>query len=99
MGSWIFAEDIADQIRSGAEEVTLQILDLSSGAADAAGAGNSGDFTPEQFRALTPEQLRAHYQYFTEADMAKARAAGFDHAFMSLEDAVADYVRNYLVNE
>ena len=60
VGSWIFAEDIADQIRSGAKEVTLQILDLSSGAADAAGAGNSGDFTPEQFRALTPEQLRAH---------------------------------------
>ena len=46
-----------------------------------------------------PEQLRAHYQYFTEADMTKARAAGFEHAFMTLEDAVADYVRNYLVNE
>ena len=46
-----------------------------------------------------PEQLRAHYQYFTEADMSKTRAAGFDHAFMPLEDAVADYVRNHLVNE
>ena len=46
-----------------------------------------------------PEQLRAHYQYFTEADMAKARAAGFNHAFLPLEDAVADYVRNHLVNE
>ena len=46
-----------------------------------------------------PEQLRAHYQYFTEADMSKARAAGFTHAFLALEDAVADYVRNHLVNE
>ena len=46
-----------------------------------------------------PEQLRAHYQYFTEADMSKARAAGFSHAFLPLEDAVADYVRNHLVNE
>ena len=46
-----------------------------------------------------PEQLRAHYQYFTEADMSKARAAGFTHAFLSLEDAVADYVQNHLVNE
>ena len=46
-----------------------------------------------------PEQLRAHYQYFTEADMSKARAAGFDHDFLSLEDAVADYVRKHLVNE
>ena len=31
--------------------------------------------------------------------MTTARAAGFEHAFMTLEDAVADYVRNYLVNE
>jgi ADP-L-glycero-D-manno-heptose 6-epimerase len=46
-----------------------------------------------------PEQLRAHYQYFTEADMSKTRAAGFNHAFLPLEDAVADYVRNHLVNE
>ncbi len=46
-----------------------------------------------------PEQLRAHYQYFTEADMSKARAAGFTHAFLSLEDAVADYVRKHLVHE
>ncbi len=46
-----------------------------------------------------PEQLRAHYQYFTEADMSKTRAAGFDHAFLPLEDAVDDYVRNYLANE
>ena len=46
-----------------------------------------------------PEQLRAHYQYFTEADMSKTRAAGFDHTFLSLEDAVADYVQNHLVHE
>ena len=46
-----------------------------------------------------PVQLRAHYQYFTEADMSKARAAGFDHAFTTLENAVADYVRNHLVSE
>ncbi len=46
-----------------------------------------------------PEQLRAHYQYFTEADMSKARAIGFTHEFLSLEDAVADYVQKHLVNE
>jgi len=43
-----------------------------------------------------PESLRGHYQYFTEADMSKARAAGFAHEFMTLEDAAADYVRNYM---
>jgi ADP-L-glycero-D-manno-heptose 6-epimerase len=44
-----------------------------------------------------PETLRAKYQYFTQADMTKARAAGFAHEFMSLEDGVKDYVQSYLL--
>ena len=43
-----------------------------------------------------PESLREKYQYFTEADMQKLRAAGYEAPFTSLEDGVADYVRNYL---
>jgi ADP-L-glycero-D-manno-heptose 6-epimerase len=43
-----------------------------------------------------PETLRPKYQYFTKADVAKLRAVGFTQPFTSLEDAVADYVRNYL---
>lgn len=43
-----------------------------------------------------PESLRAHYQYFTEADMAKVHAAGFTEPFFTLEDAAADYIRGYL---
>ena len=43
-----------------------------------------------------PAHLRDKYQYFTEADTRKLRAAGCRHAFLPLEDAVADYVRNYL---
>ena len=46
-----------------------------------------------------PEELRAHYQYFTEADMSKVRAIGFDRTFMELEDAIDDYVKNYIVKE
>lgn len=46
-----------------------------------------------------PQELRAHYQYFTEADMSKVRAIGFTHKFLSLEDAIDDYVKNYIVNE
>lgn len=46
-----------------------------------------------------PDKLKAHYQYFTEADMSKVRNIGFTHEFMSLEDAVKDYVQNYLVKE
>lgn len=44
-----------------------------------------------------PEQLRGKYQYFTQANVAKLRGAGFDRAITPLADSVADYVRNYLV--
>ena len=44
-----------------------------------------------------PEHLRAKYQYFTQAEMARARAAGYTHEFTSLEDGVRDYVQNYLI--
>jgi len=46
-----------------------------------------------------PEQLRDKYQYFTQADMAKLRQAGFNADFTSLEDGVADYVQNYMSKE
>ncbi len=44
----------------------------------------------------TPEDIRDTYQYFTEADISKLRAAGFDQKFHSLEDGVKDYVQHYL---
>jgi ADP-L-glycero-D-manno-heptose 6-epimerase len=43
-----------------------------------------------------PEDIRETYQYFTEADMDKIRAAGYSQRFYSLEEGVDDYVRNYL---
>lgn len=44
----------------------------------------------------TPEDIRDKYQYFTEADMGKLRATGYDEAFTPLEEGVKDYVREYL---
>jgi ADP-L-glycero-D-manno-heptose 6-epimerase len=44
----------------------------------------------------TPEDIRDKYQYFTEATMDKTREAGYQKSFYELEDAVADYVQNYL---
>ena len=43
-----------------------------------------------------PEDIRDKYQYFTEADMAKLRKAGYKEDFYSLEDGVKDYVSAYL---
>lgn len=44
-----------------------------------------------------PLDIRDKYQYFTEANMAKLRAAGYTAPFYSLEDGVNDYVANYLL--
>jgi ADP-L-glycero-D-manno-heptose 6-epimerase len=44
-----------------------------------------------------PSDIRDTYQYFTEANMVKLRAAGYVAQFYSLEEGVKDYVQNYLV--
>ena len=43
-----------------------------------------------------PEDIRDKYQYFTQANMDKLRAAGYSDAFHTLEEGVDDYVRHYL---
>jgi ADP-L-glycero-D-manno-heptose 6-epimerase len=40
----------------------------------------------------TPESLRRQYQYFTQADLGKLRAAGCNTPFHSLENGVHDYI-------
>jgi ADP-L-glycero-D-manno-heptose 6-epimerase len=44
-----------------------------------------------------PEAIRGKYQYFTQANLARLRAAGYTAPTTKLEEAVVDYVRNYLV--
>lgn len=46
-----------------------------------------------------PESLRPKYQYFTQADIGRVRAAGYAAAVTPLAEAVADYARNYLVHD
>jgi len=45
-----------------------------------------------------PEVLKKRYQYFTQADIAKLRDAGYNKPFTKLEDAVSDYVQ-YLADD
>jgi ADP-L-glycero-D-manno-heptose 6-epimerase len=47
----------------------------------------------------TPEEIRDRYQYYTQADMARLRAAGYDRPFRSVEEGVADYVERHLSRE
>ena len=46
-----------------------------------------------------PKDIRESYQYFTEAEMDKLKSIGYEDKFYSLEDGVADYVKNYLVGK
>lgn len=46
----------------------------------------------------TPVDIRDSYQYFTQSNMDKLKAAGYNEVFSSLEDGVADYVKHYLTN-
>lgn len=44
-----------------------------------------------------PESIRDTYQYHTCAETAKLRAAGYAEEMSTVEEGVADYVRNYLI--
>jgi ADP-L-glycero-D-manno-heptose 6-epimerase len=52
--------------------------------------------TPDIEFIDTPIDIRDKYQYFTEANMSKLKAAGFKKEFTTLEEGVTDYVKNYL---
>jgi ADP-L-glycero-D-manno-heptose 6-epimerase len=43
-----------------------------------------------------PAELQGKYQYFTQADISKLRATGYDRRMTPLPDAVRDYVQRYL---
>ena len=47
----------------------------------------------------TPEDIRDKYQYYTEANMEKLKSIGYNQPFMTLEEGVEDYVKNYLVEK
>ncbi len=52
---------------------------------------------PEIVYVPMPEALRGRYQYRTEASVDRLRASGYTAPFVTLEDAVRDYVCGYLI--
>ncbi len=65
-------------------------LDLATGTFNALNLAPNIGFIP------TPEDIRDKYQYFTEANMSKLLAIGYNKPFHTLEEGVTDYVQNYL---
>ena len=47
----------------------------------------------------TPPEIRDRYQYFTQAEMSRLRAAGYIADFTCLEEGVGEYVTRYLAGD
>lgn len=67
--------------------------DLAAAVYSALGQDEKIEYIP------MPEHLRDKYQYFTQADMAKLRKAGYTDEFTSLEDGVRAYVQDFLFTD
>jgi len=65
-------------------------LDLANAVCDAAGVPRGIAFID------MPAPLRGQYQSFTEANIARLRAAGYSGQFTPLEEGVRRYVQDYL---
>lgn len=92
-----------------AVEMTLHFMGKEGGGLFNVGSGNMHTWNALAdaiFRALErpkkvefiemPEHLRDKYQYHTQADLTRIRDAGYTAETTPLDEAVADYVRNYL---
>ncbi len=85
---WLLRNPLVSGLFNVGTGVARSFLDLVNAVAAAVGQAPNIRFID------TPVELRANYQYFTQADIAKLRAAGFDQPFHSLEDGVRDYVQS-----
>lgn len=99
---FIYVEDIAKLCHWLTEnKIVSGLYNVGTGKArsfnDLAKAIFSGMNKPVNIQYIDmPEDIRDKYQYFTEADMSKLNSAGYAASFYTLEEGVADYVKNYL---
>ena len=102
---FVYVKDVVDVCNFLAQQrPEIGLFNLGTGK-----ARSFWDLATNTFKAMglepnisfidTPEDIREFYQYFTEANMDKLRAAGYQKDFHSLEEGIADYVKNYLVEE
>lgn len=102
---FVFVDDVVDTILALVERPPSRgIFNLGSGRArtflDLARATFAALGAPERIEFVdTPPDIRAHYQYFTEANMTRLRAAGYVRRTTSLEDGVSGYVEALLARQ
>lgn len=71
--------------------VARSYLDLAHAVCDAAGQPCDVEFID------MPPALRGQYQSFTQADMSRLRAAGYERQFTTLEAGITRYVQGHLL--
>ena len=90
---WLYDHpDVSDLFNVGTGKAR-SFKDLALSVFDAMGKEPDIKYVP------TPESIRDKYQYFTEANMAKLRQAGYDAEMTSLEEGVRCYVQDYLATD
>jgi len=104
MRDFIYVRDVVDvTLHFALESTTGGLLNCGAGKARTWNAIATALFSaldrPADIRYIDmPQILRGKYQYFTQADTAKLRLAGYSAPFTEVEDGVHDYVVNYLQN-
>lgn len=102
---FIYVKDVVDVLLYFLENKPPNgIYNLGTGKARsfldlATGTFRSLQLEPNISFVDTPADIRDTYQYFTQADMAKLRSAGYTEPFIGLEEGIEDYVQRYLREE
>ena len=100
---FLYVKDAVDMtIHLAVTRTANGIFNLGSGKArtwiDLANAVFSALSRPSQIDFIEmPEVIRDKYQYFTQANIGKLEKTGYQGPRLTLEQAVEDYVQNYLV--
>jgi ADP-L-glycero-D-manno-heptose 6-epimerase len=99
---FVYVKDAVDMtLFFGENKIVSGIYNVGTGKAN-----TFNSFVKPIFKALgvkenieyfeMPEVLQGRYQDFTQANMDKIRKAGYKSEFTGIENAVIDYVKNYL---
>lgn len=102
MRDFLYVKDaVAMTIHLGNTASANGLFNLGSGQANtwntlATAIFDALDLEPKINYIDMPEQLKGKYQYYTCADTTKLRSTGYANQGFTLQDAVKDYVQNYL---
>lgn len=89
---FVHVDDVCEVIKFFLENAASGIFDVGTGEARSFGDVVCACGVLKYMNVVPfPEKLKGHYQYFTQANLASLRAAGYDKPFMSVEGGVSKY--------